>query len=176
VRVAETYTSFLSSIESEFLKAQMRLLTIAQWKKYLVEICSEHLSLYVDHFVGAEEYCSSIQELDWLMEYHSYDLKTRRKLDVTAHRAISVWGYSKLGYQKGRSYTEKSQSCSWSQREAHQTIIEDEGNNKLGKLVMKQAPREQENSNQKLSIRTAAAAAFEPIDEDFLLLWGILEE
>jgi hypothetical protein len=90
VRVAETYTSFLSSIESEFLKAQMRLLTIAQWKKYLVEICSEHLSLYVDHFVGAEEYCSSIQELDWLMEYHSYDLKTRRKLDVTAHRAISV--------------------------------------------------------------------------------------
>ncbi len=40
---------------------------------------------------------------------------------------------------------------------------------------MKQAPREQEN-NQKLSIRTAATAASEPIDEDFLLLWGIREE
>ena len=75
MRVAETYTSFLSSIGTEFLKAQMRLLTIAQWKKYLVEFCSEQLSVHVDHFVGAEEYCSSIQELDRLMEYHSDELK-----------------------------------------------------------------------------------------------------
>jgi hypothetical protein len=61
-------------------------------------------------------------------------------------------------------------------KDTDQTIIEDEGNNKHGKIVMKQAPREQENNNQKLSIRTAAAVASEPIDEGFLLLWGIREE
>jgi ribosomal protein L31E len=181
MRVAETYTSFLSSIGNEFLKAQMRLLTSAQWKKYLVEFCSEQLSVHVDHFIGAEEYCSSIQELDRLMEYHSDELKKRRKLDVTAHRAISVEDIPSLDIKKaGRTkkkvkvvpeVIEKLKTV----KDTDQTIIEDEVNNKLGKIVMKQAPREQEN-NQKLSIRTAATAASEPIDEDFLLLWGIREE
>ena len=69
-------------------------------------------------------------------------------MDVTAHRAISVEDIPSLDIKKaGRTkkkvkvvpeVEEKLKSV----KETDQTIIEDEVNNKLGKIVMKQAPRE----------------------------------
>lgn len=179
MRVAETYASFLSSIGNELLKAQMRLLTSAQWKKHLVEFCSEQLAVHVDQFIGGEEYRSSVEELDRLMDYHADELKKRRKLDVTAHRAISVDDIASLDTKKaGRpkkaiSVVAEDLRKFKSVKNIDETIAE-EADTKHGKIATKRVPREQENAP-KFSIQTAAAAS-EPIDEDFLLLWGIREE
>jgi hypothetical protein len=84
------------------------------------------------------------------MEYHSYELKTRRKLDVTAHRAISVEDILSLDIKKAGRTQKKVKIVPEVKeklkivKDIDQTITEDEGNNKLGKIVMKQALREQE--------------------------------
>jgi hypothetical protein len=42
------------------------------------------------------------------MDYHSYELKTRRKLDVTAHKAISVEDILSLDIKRPVVYRKKS--------------------------------------------------------------------
>ncbi len=173
-RVAETFSAFVSSQGNEFTKAQLRLLSSAQWKRYLVEFFSEQLGVSMDNFIGVEGYRSSIQELDRLREYHADELKKRRKLDITGQRTISIEDIPSLIPKKvdrpRKLITLDTVGVeNKSAKNSAKPVAKRLENNKLGKMLDKRDFKDLEEEP-KLSIIS------EPFDDDFLLLWGIREE
>ena len=140
-KLADTFSSFVSAQAHDCTRSQLRLLSSAQWKKYLVEFYTEQLGKSIDNLAGLDDYRRSVEELDRLIQRHEEEFKKRRKLDVTSRRSISI---------------EDVPSLAAPRLEAAKTAARFESAHPQNKQ--------------------ASEFTAEPIDDDFLLLWGIREE
>jgi hypothetical protein len=85
--LTSAYEKFIASQFNTLAQAEMRILTAAEWRTYLVDYCKLCLDKPVEEMSHLDVYVTSTKVLDSRIEVLQEQSRKRRKLDITSGRA-----------------------------------------------------------------------------------------